>query len=254
MMHYKFEKNGLRLLLYTSLVINVVLLISFFYVVCLKTDMSKKLLAKMGLTSYNNAFMRHQIEYRCLEGWANCLRKCNDTMDVVFYGNSLTFESNFHELFPNLKICNLGCNRDNLDDLIHRSFIINKVSPHKIFVLGGINSILDISLEDFNTKYLTLIDTLMSQNPTSKIYLQSLLPVNVEMEIGSRYVDCQEKIKEANIVINNISKVKGCIFIDLYSAYQVNDSMPKKYSRDGLHLYPEAYSIWARVISPYLLE
>jgi lysophospholipase L1-like esterase len=74
------------------------------------------------------------------------------------------------------------------------------------------------------------------------------------MEIGSRYVDCQEKIKEANIVINNISKVKGCIFIDLYSAYQVNDSMPKKYSRDGLHLYPEAYSIWARVISPYLLE
>ena len=157
MMHYKFEKNGLRLLLYTSLVINVVLLISFFYVVCLKTDMSKKLLAKMGLTSYNNAFMRHQIEYRCLEGWANCLRKCNDTMDVVFYGNSLTFESNFHELFPNLKICNLGCNRDNLDDLIHRSFIINKVSPHKIFVLGGINSILDISLEDFNTKYLTLI-------------------------------------------------------------------------------------------------
>lgn len=254
MMHYKFEKNGLRLLLYTSLVINVVLLISFFYVVCLKTDMSKKLLAKMGLTSYNNAFMRHQIEYRCLEGWANCIKKNNNDMDVVFYGNSITYESDFHIFFPDIKICNLGCNRDDLDDLIHRSFIIKNVRPHKIFVLGGINNFIDTSLGKFGEKYNALVDTIMNQNPTSQVYLQSLLPVNVEMDLGSRYVDCQEKIKEANVIIRDISKMKGCIYVDLYSAYQVNDSMPKKYTRDGLHLCPEAYSIWARVISPYLLE
>lgn len=253
MMNFKSEKNGLRLLLYMSLVINV-LLISFFYIACQKTDINKKLLAKMGLTSYNSSFIRHQIEYRCLEGWANCLSKCNDEMDVVFYGNSITYESNFHTFFPHLRICNLGCNRDDLDDLIHRSFIIKNVHPHKIFVLGGINSIINISLEKFGEEYDALIDTIMNQNPTSQVYLQSLLPVNVEMDIGSRYIDCQEKIKGANDIIKSVSMMKGCVFVDLYSAYQVNDSLPKKLTRDGLHLYPEAYSIWSHVISPYLLE
>ena len=228
MMHYKYEKNGFMLLLFISLVINVIMITSCG-IACQKTDICKKLLAKIGLTDYNNAYTRHQIEYRCLEGWANCIKKYDNDRDVVFYGNSITYESDFHKLFPDIKICNLGCNRDDLDDMIHRSFIIKNVRPHKIFVLGGINSIINISLEKFGEKYNTLVDTIMNQNPTSQVYLQSLLPVNVEMDIGSRYVD-------------------------LYSAYQVNDSMPKKYTRDGLHLCPEAYSIWARVISPYLLE
>ena len=232
----------------------MLLIISLLYIIAVKTDICYKMFAKIGLIEYNSAGTRHQIEYRCLEGWANCIKKYNNDMDVVFYGNSITYESDFHKFFPDIKICNLGCNRDDLDDLIHRSFIIKNVHPHKIFVLGGINSIIDIPLEKFDERCNALVDTIMNQNPTSQLYLQSLLPVNVEMEIGSRYVDCQEKIKEANIIMRNISKVKGCIFVDLYSAYQVNDSMPRKYTRDGLHLYPEAYSIWARVISPYMLE
>lgn len=253
MMHYKSEKNGLRSLLYLSLVVNV-LLIVFLCIAGLKTDMCKKLLAKIGLSDYSNTFARHQIEYRCLEGWANCIKKNNNDMDVAFYGNSITYESNFHDFFPDVKICNLGCNRDDLDDLIHRAFIIKNVRPHKIFVLGGINSIIHIPLVKFVEKYRALVDTIMNQNPTSQLYLQSLLPVNVEMDIGSRYVDCQEKIKEANAIIRNIAMMKGCVFVDLYSAYQVNDSMPRVYTRDGLHLYPEAYMIWSRVITPYILE
>ena len=232
----------------------MLLVISLLYIIGVKTDICYKMFAKIGLIEYNSAGMRHQIEYRCLEGWANCLNQHIDSIDIAFYGNSITYESNFQEFFPAIKICNLGCNRDDLDDLIHRSFIIKKVHPHKIFVLGGINSIINITLDEFEVKYCALIDTIMKQNPTAQLYLQSLLPVNVEMEIGSRYLNCQDKIKEANIIIRIISKAKGCIFVDLYSAYQVNDSMPGKYTRDGLHLYPEAYSIWARVISPYLLE
>ena len=232
----------------------MLLMISLLYIICVKTDICYKMFAKIGLIEYNSAGTRHQIEYRCLEGWANCLNQQIDSIDIAFYGNSITYECNFQELFPEIRICNLGCNRDDLDDLIHRSFIIKIVRPHKIFILGGINSIINISLGKFGEKYNALVDTIMNQNPTSQIYLQSLLPVNVEMDIGSRYVNCQKKIKEANDIIRNISKIKGCIYVDLYSAYQVNDSLPKKYTRDGLHLYPEAYAIWSRVISSYLLE
>lgn len=253
-MPLELKEKGLMLLLYTSVVINILMMFVILYITCVKTDVCSRMLVKVGLVDYNPAIVRHGIEYRCLDGWANSLNKLNVGIDAVFFGNSITYESNFQEYFPEIKICNLGCNRDDLDDLIHRSFTIKSVHPHKIFILGGINNFMNVSLDEFKQKYSNMLDIIMKQNPYAQIYLQSLLPVNVEMDIGSRYVDCQEKIKEANAIIRNLSKVKGCIFVDLYSAYQVNDSMPRKYTRDGLHLYPEAYSIWARVICNYLKE
>ena len=248
------KHKGMLPVLFVSVIVNIIMLSVLFYVVCVKTDICNKMLAKFGLIDYDVSKIRHQLEYRCLEGWANCLNKQNNTIDAVFYGNSITYESNFHVFFPDITICNLGCNRDNLDDLIHRSFIIKNVHPHKIFVLGGINSIISSSLDEFDVKYNALVDTIMKQNPDAQLYLQSLLPVNIEMAIGSRYQNCQDKIKDANILIRNISQSKGCCYVDLYSAYQVNDSMPRKYTRDGLHLYPEAYEIWVRAIAPYMQE
>ena len=118
--------------------------------------------------------------------------------------------------------------------------------------MGGINRFQELSLEEFEKKYNTLVDTISIQNPDSQIFLQSLLPVNISMEVGSRYADCREKIKEANRIIKNIADENSCIYIDLYSKFQVNDFLPEKFTRDGLHLYPEAYEIWATAISDYL--
>lgn len=247
----KFQKVSATLLLS---VVNIILFMSILYITCVKTDLFERLIAKAGLIDYDSSESRHQIEFRCLEGWANSLGKQLKPFDIVFYGNSITFESDFQSLFPNLKICNLGCNRDGLDDLVHRSFIIRSAKPSKIFILGGINNIIDISLEEFEAKYTIMVDTIIKQNPSSHIYLQSLLPVNIEMGIGSRYLGCQEKIKKANKIIKTISHTRDCHFVDLYSIYQVNDLLPRKYTRDGLHLYPQAYEIWAQAISPYLLE
>lgn len=235
-----------------SIILNICLILTLFYYLCIKTDMCYKALAKIGIVEYNIADVRHSIEYRCLEGWNNCLRKLHIQTDVVFYGNSITYESDFQQFFPKKRVCNLGCNRDDLDDLIHRSFIIKGVQPRKIFVLGGINRLNEMSLDDFEQKYSLLVDTIIKQNPSSHLYLQSMLPVNVEMEIGSRYEGNLDKIKQANQIIKNISERKKCTYVDLYSLYQDHDTMPKKYTRDGLHLHSDAYLIWAQLIEPYV--
>lgn len=246
-------KGFMRILLF-SILVNIGLFLVLLYISCVKTDFCYRVFSKMGIIEYNIANNRHLIEKRCLEGWANCLSKQKIIADVVFYGNSITYESDFQKFFPQLHISNLGCNRDDLGDLIHRSFLINSLHPRKVFLLGGINSIINVPLEEFEHKYRVLVDTIRKQNPYAQLYLQSILPVNVEMEIGSRYRDCQREIKEANEIIKNIALLKGCHFVDLFAAYQINDSMPRKYTRDGLHLYPEAYSIWAKTIYPYLAE
>lgn len=235
-----------------SLLFNIVLSIMLVYVVCIKTDLYDRLLSKVGVGTYSVAESRHHIEFRCIEGWANTLYKMNLEANAVFYGNSITFENNFQEDYPQLLLCNMGCNRDDLDDMINRAFMIGSVRPKKIFILGGINGFINVHLGDFKRKYEMLVDTIKAQNPHSQLFLQSMLPVNVNLEIGSRYAGKQEKIKEANEIIRDISLNKKCTYVDLYSAYQIHDSLPKEYTRDGLHLYPEAYSIWSRIISSYL--
>lgn len=237
-----------------SLSINVIMFVLLFYIACIKTDFCERGLAKVGLSDYNIEASRYLIEKRCLDGWNNSIKKMAISADVVFYGNSITYESDFQNKFPSLKICNLGCNRDDLDDLIHRSYMINSVKPRSIFILGGINRLIDISNDEFRDKYETLVDTIVKQNPESDIYLQSILPVNTEMELGSRYEGYTSKIKDVNVIIQGISKERKLNFVDLYSVYQVNDSLPKKYTRDGLHLNPEAYNLWAEFISPFLIN
>ena len=237
-----------------SVFFNFILCCILFHVSFVESDIGKKVMTYVGLSEYDSSEPRHIIEYRCLEGWANSLKKMNSNVDVVFYGNSITFGSNFHELFPECSICNLGCNGDNLDDLIHRSFIISSVHPRRIFILGGINRLQDITIEEFGDKYELLVDTIKKQNPSSKLLLQSILPVNTSMEVGARYRTCQNRIVEANRIIEEIAKNKNCVYIDLYSRYQVNGSMPPQYTGDGLHLYSEAYKVWANAISSYLRE
>lgn len=245
-----FNKK-IQYLVLSSLLVNILLSI-LLYIACIKTDIHMRLMAYLGVINYSSSGSRHLVEFRCLDGWANCISKLNVSCDVVFYGNSITYESNFQKYFPGYTICNLGCNRDDLDDLIFRSFIIRSVHPERIFIMGGINRFQELSLEEFEKKYNTLVDTISIQNPDSQIFLQSLLPVNISMEVGSRYADCREKIKEANRIIKNIADENSCIYIDLYSKFQVNDFLPEKFTRDGLHLYPEAYEIWATAISDYL--
>ena len=181
------KENKLLYPALVSLFVNFVLLGVLVYVACIKTDLSCRFFAKLGLSTYSSIDLRHYYQFHCLEGWANTFEKMKVETDVVFYGNSITYESDFQRYFPKLRISNLGCNGDDLDDLIFRSFIIERFHPRKIFVLGGINGLVDISLEDFEKKYAVLIDKIKKQSPNAQLFLQSLLPVNVNMEIGARY-------------------------------------------------------------------
>lgn len=240
--------------LFWSIVLNVIVGTMLIYVSCIKTDFGKRCLIKVGIVKRDTIPFSWHPEFPRIEGWANSLTKMKIKVDAVFYGNSITFQSNFQDSFPQAKICNLGCNFDDLDDLINRSFLIKSVQPDMIFILGGINKFYNTSLDVFQKKYELLIDTIICQNPQAQIYLQSMLPVNSSLRYGKRYSHCANKIKDANLIIKRISDTRGCTFIDLYSLYSESDSLPSEYTEDGLHLKPEAYTLWSAKISPYFIN
>lgn len=239
-------------ILLISILMNVLFVVFTYYIMCVKTDFYDRLCSKFGFGTYSVVDNRHYIEHRCLQGWSNTLSKLNVKADVVFYGNSITYGSDFQKDYPDLLVINMGCNRDDLDDLINRSFLIKSVRPHKIFVLAGINGIKEIQLSEFKRKYEILVDSIKTQNPNSIIYLQSILPVNTKIGIGSRFAGYQGKIKDANNIIRSIAENRECTYVDIFSLYQIDDSLPQRYTSDGLHLKPEAYSIWSRCLESYL--
>ncbi len=246
--------NLTKKVLYCSIALNIIAITMLIYISCIKTDFGKRCLIKIGVLEKNTIPFSWRPDFPEIEGWANSLTKMEIKADAVFYGNSITYQSDFQNCFPQAKICNLGCNFDDLDDLINRSFLTRCVQPNMIFILGGINKLYDISLDLFQQKYELLVDTIMRQNPQARIFLQSMLPVNPSLRYGKRYRHCTNKIKDANIIIKRISTIKGCTFVDLYSLYSENDSLPNKYTEDGLHLRPEAYTLWSEKISPYFIN
>ena len=189
-------------------------------------------------------------DYYCIRGWTNTLEKLHLDVDVVFFGASMIRGSSFEEYFPDVSICNLGYAGDQTKYMYLRTGQIKAVNPEKVFVQAGFNGHINQTDQEFSDNYAMMVDSIRFAVPDAEIYLQSLLPVNPSMKSGK--VTNNEKISNCNRLIRNIAEQKELTYIDLYSLYEVDGVMPEDLSPDGVHLYPEAYSIWAEAIRKYI--
>ena len=186
-----------------------------------------------------------------VNGWTNTLQKMHYDCDIVFLGNSITAGSDFQSSFQDKKIVNLGYCGDIIPGMINRIEMVKAVSPEKIFIMAGTNDLVHVSIEKYVERYDSLISGLQRNLPDAKIYIQSVLPAN--HELASDYIP-NAKVKDGNDAIKKLAESKGCTYINLYDLYEVEGEMKKELSRDGIHLKPEAYDIWAEAIREYVYE
>lgn len=198
--------------------------------------------------------LEHPTPSQAIVGWTNTLTKLDLKVDIAFFGNSITRNSSFHEIFPDKKIINLGCGGDRIEDMLIRMKMLKAVHADKIFIMAGINGSKDINLKDFLNKYNVLIDSIQINNPKSQLYIQSILPISKEKENTEHYTD-NITIQKMNVAIKSICKARNIPFIDLYSLYSVDGYLPFEYTRnDGIHIKDKYYSIWSDRIRQYIYE
>ncbi len=227
---------------------SIVLNISFIGIIYLKTDLFQRVGQRIGLVERKS---QDRPDFYCIRGWTNTLKKLNIDCDVVFFGNSITAGSSFHECFQSVSICNLGYPGDGLDGMLLRIEQIKAVKPEKIFIMAGINGLYMQSLSVFEDKYEQLLKAIKKENPLAKIYLQSILPVN--NNVKKHHCD-NDKIIDANNIISNIAKENNCVYIDIHKLYIKNGELDKKYTKDGVHLKTEYYNLWAELLKKYIEE
>jgi len=192
----------------------------------------------------------YQAKYRLRQISKHTLL-ADKNFDALFVGDSITAEANWSELYPYLRIANVGINGDSTQGLIDRLDTIRSINAPKVFLMVGINDIFqNISLADIEKNYQVLIESLKQKNNT--LYLFSCLYVG-ETYQRNPYKNLTKKITGLNEFIKELaSNIEGVIYIDVNTSLSLEERLNPIYTNDDLHLTGKAYSAWKAVVDHYI--
>lgn len=171
---------------------------------------------------------------------------------TVFLGDSLTFRTEWNELFPDETVLNRGIEGDTTQGVYDRLDDVVDEEPVKIFLLIGINDLLQG--EDQKTivkNYQRILDKLKSSLPDTTVYVQSLFPINSDQHTD--FTNNQD-VNDLNKQIKAMARDKGYDYIDIHSKLMKDNQLNENYTEDGLHLNGQGYSVWVHTIQDKVSE
>ena len=176
---------------------------------------------------------------------------------IVFLGDSITSRYDLNKYFPNYNVYNSGIagnmTKDILENMENRVFIYN---PTKVFILIGTNDLVYSGLDNDGIKnnIEEIINKIYEKNSNTKIYLESIYPVNTSLNKEIVETRTNDNIKNLNNKIEKICNNK-CTYINMYDDLtDKNGNMKRIYTVDGLHLNKIGYKVVASKLTKYLNE
>lgn len=168
--------------------------------------------------------------------------------ELIFLGDSLTDLCEWTEIFKGNKIKNRGICGDTTDGVLNRLSNIVQSRPQKLFLMIGIN---DLSqrrkVDDILANYKLILKNLQEQTPQTKVFVQSILPVNNQKTPNHDGVN--EKVIAVNTKLEELAKEFSFHYIDLFSSFlDSNHQLDAEYTSDGVHLNGKGYLIWKKII------
>ena len=170
-----------------------------------------------------------------------------DTNSIVFLGDSQVQYFSLDEFFKDPNIKNRGIGGDKTSQVINRLTQVTAGAPKKIFLELGVNDFINgISVDSCFTNMRAILTTIRQQSPSTKIYLQSVLPSYPVMG----------KIKDLNALCEAYCSTNNIVYIDLFdSFYNESVGLKTEYNcGDGLHLNGRGYQKWKDLIAGYVKE
>jgi len=174
---------------------------------------------------------------------------------ILFVGSSsFTKWTGINNDFPGYPVLNRAFGGSTLVDVIRYTYdIILPYQPKQVFIYCGEN---DLASADSTTaievvrRVKTLFWMIRTNLPGATIDYVSIKPSPVRTGI-------QDKVLAANKEIKSFfKKQKNAAFIDVY--YPMLDKKGQMreelFVDDRLHMKPEGYAIWKKIIQPYLVK
>lgn len=163
---------------------------------------------------------------------------------IVFVGNSLTDAGRWNDIAPELPILNRGISGDISFGVVARLNEILRHQPKKIFLMIGVNDLKrNVPTEYIIANYRKIVARIQKDSPKTKIYLNSILPINETTLIEAFKSVKNADIATLNVALRKISQEnKGITFIDLHTILADNKGQLRAdITPDGIHLEVSAY-------------
>lgn len=175
---------------------------------------------------------------------------------IVFLGDSQTEGGDWAELTGVADVVNRGIIGDTAEGIAERLSDVTDGKPSKIFLLCGVNDVSHaIPADSVAMSIIDVVKRIHTESPETKVYLQSLLPINNSFGRYSRIKDKEPVVREINAILSAEAPTLDVTWINLYPLFTDTDgNLRKELTTDGLHLKPEGYKIWSSIIKPYVTE
>lgn len=172
--------------------------------------------------------------------------------DLLFIGASNIGHGSWKDYFPKHSVVVQGFSGDCAQCLLPRLPAVLATPAKSIFLLVGTNDLWKgrTSASVLPALYRILASIKFTQ-PTSHIYVQSLLPLRTEM-MTEKFSD-NATIDKINVELKKIAELMGVGFIDISSSLKDSTGeLRRDFTPDGIHLTPAGYANWVETIKPYV--
>lgn len=169
--------------------------------------------------------------------------------DIVMLGNSLTENGGDWSGLGWKNVRNRGIVGDIIEGLDNRLHQILPGKPKKIFIMSGTNDVShNLSTDSIVKLTEHLITRIQKESPTTKVYLQSLLPINESFGRYKRLTGKTEQFPEINAELEKLAATKNVQFINLFPLFteKGTNNLRADITKDGLHIDQEGYKIWCK--------
>ena len=172
--------------------------------------------------------------------------------DIVMLGNSLTENGgDWAARLGNKNVRNRGIIGDEVMGVYDRLHQILPGHPAKLFLLIGVNDVShDLTTDTIVGMIRVTVERIRKESPDTKLYLQSLLPINESFGRYKRLAGKTNMIPEINKQLEELAKEKGLTYINLFPLFteKGRNVLRAELTTDGLHLKEEGYKIWVKAI------
>ncbi len=179
-----------------------------------------------------------------------------DSTDIVFLGNSLTHGCEWRELLDRSNVVNRGINGDTAEGIRERLASVTDGKPAKIFLLCGANDVShDLTADSIVTAVTALIDYITEATPSTRLYVQSMLPINNSFGRYRLMKDKEQVIRDINAKLEPEVRRRGLTWVNLHPAFcDADGNLRADFTNDGLHLLAPGYLVWRDIVLPYVKE
>lgn len=174
---------------------------------------------------------------------------------VLFVGSSsFTMWKDVNAYFPGYPVVNRGFGGSTLLDQIRYAYdVILPYKPKQVIIYCGENDLAAdaaVSAADIVKRFKTLFEIIRINLPESIIDYVSIKPSPSRKNITNKMIESNTEIKAF------LQNEKRAGYIDIYSSMIDTKGNPKAglFLQDSLHMKPEGYKIWGKIILPYLVK